>query len=246
MTSHSYRGRLYDSYVTTRLGEQEWSRGAPGLRRDVVRNLPSDRGAPILDLGAGHGDLVAVLRDAGYSRISAVDGSPEQVALAHRMGRPEVELGDVFEYLETRPGAFTAVVAVDLLEHFDKDEVIALLDAIWRSLRQGGRIIIRSCNGSGPFAGRNRYSDFTHEFAFTETSMLQILRATGFRNIRVLPSEPAAHGFLSAARLVIWRLFAGLLSIGLAAETGVVRGHILTQNLVAVAARPSAQEPVSA
>lgn len=246
MKSRGYRARLYDSYVTTNLGEQEWSRAAPGLRRDVVRNLPGDRDAPILDLGAGHGDLVAVLRDAGYSRISAVDGSPEQVALAHRMGRPEVELGDVFSYLETRPGAFAAIVAVDILEHFDKDEVLGLLDAIWRSLRPGGRVVIRSCNGSGPFAGRNRYSDFTHELAFTEAGISQVLRASGFGEIRVLPSEPAPHGFLSAARLVVWRLFAGLMSVGLAAETGIVRGHILTQNLVAVGLRPTRDDPAKA
>lgn len=246
MKSHAYRARLYQSYVTTRLGTQQWELGAPGLRRDVVRNLAGDRDAPILDLGAGHGDLVAVLRDAGYRFVSAVDGSPEQVALAHQMGRPEVELGDVFDYLATRPAAFAAIVAVDVLEHFDKDEIIALLDAIWRSLQPGGRVVIRSCNASGPFAGRNSHSDFTHEIAFTDTSMTQLLRTTGFEEIRVLASEPAPHGLVSSARLVMWRLFAALLSVGLAAETGIVRGHILTQNLVAVAIRPIAAESAEA
>lgn len=90
------------------------------------------------------------------------------------------------------------------------------------------------------FAGRNRYADFTHELAFTQTSMSQVLRATGFADIRVLPNDPPPHGALSAARLVIWRLFAAILSVGLIAETGVVRAHILTQNLVAVASRPRA------
>lgn len=244
MKSRAYRARLYEGYVTTNLGEQDWSRAAPGLRRDVLRHLPTDRGDPILDLGAGHGDLVAVLREAGYRSVSGVDGSAEQVALARRMGRPEVEHDDVFEYLATRPGAFAAIVAVDVLEHFDKDEVLALLDAIWRSLRPGGRLVIRSCNGSGPFAGRIRYADFTHELAFTQASISQVLRATGFADIRVLPNEPAPHGVVSAARLVVWRLFAAMLSVGLIAETGVVRGHILTQNLVAVGIKPDTHPAV--
>lgn len=232
-----YRDRLYSTYVTTNLGEQEWGRAAVGLRQDIVRHLPPDRTIDILDLGCGHGDLIEVLRDAGYRSICGVDGSPEQVELAHWMGRPEVEQGNLFAYLADHPSTFDAIVAVDVLEHFRKDEVLEVLDAVHLALRSGGRIVVRTPNGSGPFAGRTRYWDFTHEVAFTLTSMTQVLRATGFEEIRVLPSEPAPHGFLSLSRLILWRLFSLPLKLGLAAETGVVRGHILTQNLVAVADR---------
>ena len=239
----SYRRRLYGTYVSETLGEQQWWRGAPGLRRDIVRHLPVDREAPILDVGCGHGDLVAVLQAAGYRQVSGVDGSAEQVALAHQMGRSDVEQGDIQAHLAHNPSTYDAITAVDVLEHFDKGEVLDVLDATWLALRPGGIVVIRTANGSGPFAGRTRYADFTHELAFTTSSITQVLRATGFTGIRVYPCEPAPHGFLSTARLVIWRAFALLAKAGLAAETGVVRGHIVTQDLVAVATKPDRTAP---
>ncbi|MFL5679348.1 MAG: methyltransferase domain-containing protein [Chloroflexota bacterium] len=238
-----YRRRLYATYVSETLGPQEWWRGAPGLRRDIVRHLPRDVSAPILEIGCGHGDLIAVLKEQGYRSVSGVDGSAEQVALAHQMGRAEVELADIRAHLADRPSAYQAIVAIDVLEHFAKDEILDVLDAVWRALLPGGTIIIRSPNGAGPFAGRTRYADFTHEVAFTTSSITQVLRATGFAGVRVYPCEPAPHGFLSSARLVIWRAFALVAKAGLAAETGVVRGHIVTQDLIAVATKPTGTPP---
>jgi SAM-dependent methyltransferase len=40
-----------------------------------------------------------------------------------------------------------------------------------------------------------------------------------------------AHGLASAARLVVWKAISSFWKLALAAETGVLRGHIVTQNL---------------
>jgi hypothetical protein len=53
----------------------------------------------------------------------------------------------------------------------------------------------------------------------------------------VLPSPPVAHGLASAARVVVWKMVSGLCKTALAAETGVARGHIVTQNLTFTARR---------
>ena len=42
---------------------------------------------------------------------------------------------------------------------------------------------------------------------------------------------PPVHGLASAARLAVWKPVSGLFKLALAAETGAVRGHIVTQNL---------------
>jgi hypothetical protein len=43
------------------------------------------------------------------------------------------------------------------------------------------------------------------------------------------------HGLSSAVRALVWKPVSGLLKLALAAETGVLRGHIITQNLTFVA-----------
>ena len=54
---------------------------------------------------------------------------------------------------------------------------------------------------------------------------------------------PKAHSTASAVRLDIWKPVSGLLKLALAAETGAVRGHIVTQNLTFAAAKPHAGGP---
>ena len=51
---------------------------------------------------------------------------------------------------------------------------------------------------------------------------------------------PQVHSTASAVRVVIWKPVSGLLKLALAAETGAVRGHIVTQNLTFAAAKPQA------
>jgi hypothetical protein len=67
------------------------------------------------------------------------------------------------------------------------------------------------------------------------------------RDIRTLLPPPAAgscppvaHGLVSAARVVVWQLVSAGYRITLAAETSVLRGHIVTQNLT-FAARGAAE-----
>jgi hypothetical protein len=45
------------------------------------------------------------------------------------------------------------------------------------------------------------------------------------------PSPPVAHGLASAARAMVWQVVSAWYRIALAAETGRLRGHIVTQNL---------------
>jgi len=50
---------------------------------------------------------------------------------------------------------------------------------------------------------------------------------------------PVAHGLASTARVIVWQLVSAGYRIALAAETGMLRGHIVTQNLTFAARRPA-------
>jgi 2-polyprenyl-3-methyl-5-hydroxy-6-metoxy-1,4-benzoquinol methylase len=179
------------------------------------------------------------MHEAGYKNARGIDASPEQVSAARHLGIRGVEHGDVMSILsETATGSIDVVVTFDLVEHFDKTEIISLIDAIHRVLKETGRWIIHAPNAESPFGSRIRYGDFTHEIAFTRASMAQVLRASGFTSVACYEDHPIPHGVKSAVRFILWNVIRiGLLGY-IAIETGVIdTGAVFTQNLVTVARR---------
>jgi 2-polyprenyl-3-methyl-5-hydroxy-6-metoxy-1,4-benzoquinol methylase len=232
-----YRDALYDQYVTGHQGVVPESRSQAALQRDIVSRIPHDA-APILDVGCGQGQLLRLLLAEGHSDVMGIDTSAEQVELASRLGTPYVHEANVLEFARENEGRFGCVVAVDLIEHFDRDNVLPLFNALRAMLRPGGRLIVRTPNGVSPFHGRILFGDLTHGVAYTHRMLEQIAARTGFASVTSYPCRPAGTRVKTLARRALWRLIEMLVTVALIAETGVVRGHIVTQNLVAVLTAP--------
>ena len=228
------RERLYEAYASQHAGSGGGDAAGLIYRRDIRPALPPPGAGPVIDIGCGQGELVRLLLADGYDAEGA-DVSPEQVAIARAAGLDRVRLADYLELLAGRPGALAAVTATDLLEHLAKPEVLQTFDAVAAALRPGGVFIARVPNSVSPFGGHIRYGDFTHESWFTARSVRQLAAAAGFAAVTVLPCPPPAHGAASAARAVLWKLVSGGCKVALAAETGMLRGHVVTQNLTFVA-----------
>ena len=240
---NEYRTRIYAAYVDGRpeaLAPQTLQgltpRG-PHLNRLIRLHFPDDKEAPILDLGSGHGALIHFARQAGYANIRGVDGSPEQVSAARRLGIDGVEEGDVVTTLAGCPtGSLGCVVTFDLIEHFTRDELVSLVDDVKRVLEQGGVWIIHTPNGESPFASRMRYGDLTHELAFTQTSVAQLLYSSGVSEVHSDEDAPVSHGLKSAGRWAAWKIIRAILRLYIAAETGDTgRNAIFSQNFLTVA-----------
>jgi len=239
--SDDLRSRLYSQYVSGGQARPPVDLAglaprAPYLRRLVDRHLPGDRDAAIFDVGCGYGALLHFAAEAGYHNLRGVDGSPEQVATAADLGIPGVEQGDLLESLAALPAASQdAILALDVLEHFDKHELVRAVDAVHRALRPGGRWILHVPNAESPFFGAIRYGDLTHELAFTRESLAQLVLASGFQGITCFEDEPVAHGVKSWLRLLIWRGIRLGLRVWVAAETGEAGGNaVFSRNLLAV------------
>jgi 2-polyprenyl-3-methyl-5-hydroxy-6-metoxy-1,4-benzoquinol methylase len=231
------RDRLYESYVSQHSGQAPDGVVRLIYRRDIRPLLPPRPAGPVVDIGCGSGQLVRCLLGDGYD-AEGIDVSPEQVSLAHQTGLKQVQQGDYLGLLQQRPGQLAAVTATDLLEHLTKPEVLGAFDTVAAALRPGGRFIARVPNAVSPFGGRIRYSDFTHESWFTAQSIRQLAAVAGFSTVHVAGCPPPVHGPGSAVRAGIWKPISGLFKLALAAETGVVRGHIVTQNLTFAATKP--------
>jgi SAM-dependent methyltransferase len=206
-------------------------------RRDIRPLLHPPSAGPVADIGCGAGQLVRCLLDDGYD-AEGVDISPEQVAIAHEDGLHQVRQGDYRTIFRSRPGHLAAVTATDLLEHLSKREVLETFDLAAAALQPGGCFVARVPNAVSPLSGHIRHGDFTHESWFTARSVRQIAAATGFGSVTVIGCPPPVHGLASAMRVALWKPMSGLLKFALAAETGALRGHIVTQNLTFAARSP--------
>jgi SAM-dependent methyltransferase len=239
-----YRERIYGHYVDAAsaplapetLAGLEGRR--PVLSRFITDHFPASRDARIIDLGCGHGALLHFARDAGYTNLSGIDGSPAQVAAARRLGIDGVRHGDLMTALAAEPAASAeAIVAYDVIEHLTKDELVDMTDAVRRVLKPGGRWIIHAPNGLSPFAGVMRYGDLTHEQAFTPESLTQLFLASGFREAAFHEDPPAVRGLASAVRSLLWRVVRCVMRLALVVETGIPEYRVLTMNLIAVAVK---------
>jgi len=237
-----FKARLYERYLTghahrsTETIQESIGHRITFLRQVVCSRLPLLKTSHILDLGCGHGAILFAAQQAGYTNLTGVDVSPEQIDAARQLGLADVHCEDANTYLSKMPdGAFDAVIAFDILEHFTRPELFSLTDELHRVLTKGGRLILHVPNAEAIFSGTIRYGDLTHELAFTTESLNQLASACRFKLVEVAEDLPAVHGLKSLLRNIIWRV--GTLGFRLlaVAENGVgFQTKPLSQNMLAV------------
>lgn len=223
--------RLYENYASEHAGSEDFASLSRVLERDLIRYIPVHQ-SRCLDLGCGQGGLSAVLRTRGYTTSFGVDISPEQVAVAHSLGRDYVTEGSVVEYLADAT-SWDVVTAFDFFEHLEHSDVLPVLEAVRGALTTSGLLVARVPNAAGPLFGRYQYGDFTHRAVYTQRSLQQLANAAGFARSEFREVRPIVHGAKSVGRRAVWSAFAGATKLALAAESGQLRGHLVTSNLMA-------------
>lgn len=233
---------LYENYFSTSyLPRNDVSEGglrsaAATYRRQFAEYLPSDRRAPILEIGCGVGGFLICCRDLGYSEVHGIDISADQVEFCRNSGFPNVERADALAYLRSNGREYRAIVMSDVLEHVKRAEVLPTLVAARERLHPGGRLIVRVPNLSNPMNLRTRYVDFTHEAGFTAESLPQVLRMAGF-DVAVVEGLFNPHRrwlVRSVFDRILWSAFRLVYRHTFHLKNEPVRG----KNLLAVGVRP--------
>lgn len=240
-----WRERLYGAYRTTHEAARGPAAAAEALDYDFDRNLrgllPADRNARVLDAGCGGGAFLRFLAARGYTELSGVDLSDEQLAEAARAcPQAKLEKSDGAAFLKRHPGAFALVCAFDVLEHVPRESVLDWLDAAREALAPGGLLVLRTVNGAAPFSGCILHGDFTHEQAFTTTSLSQLFRAAGLSAIEFRDALPYAlwrgpRGWLRRAAAVAARSRAVLYYDAMTGSGLRGRGQVWSEELIAAA-----------
>jgi 2-polyprenyl-3-methyl-5-hydroxy-6-metoxy-1,4-benzoquinol methylase len=233
VTGSDFRSALYARYVSTFKGSQGgdsfawWDHKYLPLLRGLARD------ARILEIGCGAGGLLAYLARRGFSHARGIDISAEQVAVARARG-VGVDQADAFEFLACRGDEFEALIAVDVLEHFSREELLRLSQLLYSALRPGGRLLVQTANGAGLFPGQVVYGDLTHLTILTPESLAQLLTLFGFTGLQFLETGPVPLRLRGKVNLGLWRAVTTLASGVRQVETGK-RQAIWTENFICLA-----------
>jgi 2-polyprenyl-3-methyl-5-hydroxy-6-metoxy-1,4-benzoquinol methylase len=207
-----FRTELYERYVSTfkeSVTDDSDSRFVAFLDWCAYKYTPLFEGLPkdgrILEVGCGPGDMLEFLRRSGFTEIEGIDLSREQVQIATDRGL-NARVADVFECLESSPEQYRVIIAVDLVEHFTKDELMRLVPAIRNALAPGGTLILQTPNGEGLFPNQVAYGDLTHLTIFTPDSLMQLFRLWGFGDFTFIEAGPVPRKLTGKLRVVAWRL----------------------------------------
>jgi 2-polyprenyl-3-methyl-5-hydroxy-6-metoxy-1,4-benzoquinol methylase len=139
-------------------------------------------GRRVLELGFGNGNFLAWAREQGaqVTGTEVIDALIEQARTKGYDAQPAS-----LEALVAARREFDLVVAFDVFEHWNRDELVANLQDIHALLVPGGTLLARFPNGHSPFGRVYQHGDLTHVTALSSSSMGQLAQMTGFVVARI-------------------------------------------------------------
>ncbi|HEX6701874.1 MAG TPA: class I SAM-dependent methyltransferase [Gaiellaceae bacterium] len=157
--------------------------------------------APVLDLGCGRGEFLALLREAGVE-ARGVDADIDMVAYARGEGL-DVEQGDALAALEAvEDQALGGIFLAQVVEHLPPPALVRLLELAYAKLRPGGVLVAETINPLSPIALRNYFADLTHAQPLVAETLALLAEQAGFRAVETrYLNEPPPHERLREVEL---------------------------------------------
>ncbi|MEK7469128.1 MAG: class I SAM-dependent methyltransferase [Planctomycetota bacterium] len=206
MSEPGYRGyREWKSWEAARFGEIRPEEGAYFDAELTKSGAGALAGKRVVEIGFGNGGFAQWARKNGAD-YAGTEVIPELQALGREAG---IRVLDHESLLAAQAGAGTIdlIVAFDVFEHIEVNQLRVLLADLKACLRPGGRLIGRVPSGDSPFSRAIQHGDLTHRTAFGSSAILQLAMAAGFADVTT--REPAfplnGAGCLGAIRRMMVR-----------------------------------------
>ncbi len=157
--------------------------------------LPSDKQAPILDVGFGTGWFLAACLRLGYTNLSGADFGIANKAHVKAWASDVITLSeiqsDIGSFLADKPETYEFIHMSHVIEHIPKYSLFWVVDALYRALKPGGVLMLRTPNMEGPCANSSLYVTLAHEYGFSSGNLASLLDICGFDEIRF--RVPSTH-----------------------------------------------------
>jgi SAM-dependent methyltransferase len=146
--------------------------------------------SPIVDLGCGRGEWLALLRENGLV-ARGLDLNRVMVSRCEELGLEVIEADALSHLGGIADGALGAITAMHVIEHMPFESLVRLLDEAWRTLRSGGIAIFETPNPENLTVGAcTFYADPTHLRPLPPDMMRFVAEARGFAPVEVLRLHP--------------------------------------------------------
>jgi O-antigen chain-terminating methyltransferase len=140
--------------------------------------------APVLDVGAGRGEFLGLLGEAGIE-ARGIEVDPELVDYGRSQGL-SVELGDAVGHLEgIEDGSLGGIFAAQLVEHLPPEPLVRFLTLGAAKLRPEGILVAETINPLSLVALKHYFADPTHAQPLVPQTLEVLARQAGFRRTEV-------------------------------------------------------------
>ena len=147
-------------------------------RHLLTKALAGITPGPALDIGAAGGGNTRVLRDLGWTPV-AMEYGPDGAEVAHERGLAAVRADA--RYLPLADGSLSLVVAFDILEHIEEDDLAVA--EIRRVLRRDGTLLIAV--PADPRLWSDHDVAVDHVRRYTRETLSSVLQRGGFEIARM-------------------------------------------------------------
>ena len=158
----------------------------------VAGRLEGGMVAPVLDVGCGRGELLALLSEAGVP-ARGIDVNGEMVALCRERGFDAAQ-SDALTYLDSLPDAsLGGLAAIQVVEHLEPSYLSRFLEAAFHKLRPGAPIVLETINPACWMAFFEAYiRDLTHAQPLHPDTLRFLVQASGFSSVDVQYRSPVS------------------------------------------------------
>lgn len=149
-------------------------------------------GLSCLELGFGNGQFAAWAKSQGM-RYIGTELNDELIELGIKHGfqciRATTDLDNVLD-----KNTLDIIVAFDVLEHLNTEELISVLTHISKFLRPGGRVIARVPSGDSPFSRAIQHGDMTHCSTIGSQMIYQLSLQCGLKVLQIRAPQLPIRG----------------------------------------------------
>jgi len=149
--------------------------------------LPKDKHAAILDVGFGEGWFLAACLRLGYANLSGAEFGIEGKAYVKAWAPDVIQLYeiqiDIGSFLADKHETYDFIHMSHVIEHIPKYSLLWVVDALYRALKPGGVLMLRTPNMEGPCANSSFYVTLAHEYGFSSGNLSSLLDICGFDDI---------------------------------------------------------------
>lgn len=156
-------------------GEHWWFAARREILTDLIGRLDLPKDARILEVGAGTGSNLGMLK--GFGRVDAIEPDDPARALATQRSGIAVQGGLLPDGVTLEDGVYDLIVLLDVLEHIPDDK--GTLEALRPKLAPGGRLVVTV--PAMPWLWSAHDIAHHHQRRYTAGALERVFAVAGFR-----------------------------------------------------------------